>query len=126
MKINIDKSYFEQLVLLALDQLPAKIWYEIQNLEVVVEEEPSPELLSKMKIKPSNTLFGIYQGVPRNKRGINYANVLPDKITLFKKPIENLCQNRIQLIERIKEVVLHEIGHYFGFSEQELQEYLKK
>lgn len=121
----MDKASFEQLVLQALDELPRRIWYKMENIAVIVEEEPSRELLSKQGIKSPNTLLGLYQGVPKNKRGIRYANVLPDKITIFKKPIESLCQNKIQLVQKIKEVVLHEVGHYCGFREQELRKYLK-
>ncbi len=120
----MDKTSFEQLVLQALDELPRRIWLKIENIAVVVEEKPSRELLSRQGIKSPGTLLGLYHGVPKSKRGLHYANVLPDKITIFKKPIESLCQNKIQLVQKIKEVVLHEIGHYFGFNEQELKKYL--
>ncbi|MFH1783517.1 MAG: metallopeptidase family protein [bacterium] len=120
----MDKRFFEQLVLKALDELPHSLWNKMENISVSVEEEPSPDVLKKQGIRPPQTLLGLYHGVPRNKRGLHYANVLPDKITIYKKPIESLGLNDIQLTEKIKEVVLHEIGHYFGFGEEELQKYL--
>lgn len=118
----MDKTSFEQLVLAVLDELPSKLWHKIENIAVTVEEEPSAEILRKQGVKPPGTLLGLYQGVPRNKRGISYTNILPDKITIFKKPVESLCHNELELKNRIKEVVVHEIGHYFGLSEQELLE----
>jgi predicted Zn-dependent protease with MMP-like domain len=118
----MDKAAFEQLVLAALEELPPKFWRKMENIAVTVEDEPSAEILTKQGLKPPDTLLGLYEGVPRTKRGIYYANVLPDKITIFKKPIESVCHNNIELKNKIKEVVIHEVGHYFGLSEEELME----
>ena len=118
----MDKTSFEQLVLAAMEELPPKIWHKMENIAVTVEEEPSAQTLRKQGIKPPAILLGLYEGVPQTKRGMNYANVLPDKITIFKKPVESLCRNEIELKNKVKEVVVHEIGHHFGLSDRELTE----
>ena len=112
---------FEKLVEKAISDLPAKFKKRMQNVAVVVEDEPSMEILQKMGLNSKQTLLGLYQGVPLSKRDSNYCNVLPDKITIFKKPIEAINQNKDRLEERIKQVVIHEIGHYFGMNETDLE-----
>src|SRR3989338_6103734 len=117
---------FEKLVERAISDLPAKFKKRMKNLAVVVEDEPSNEILLKMGLNSKQTLLGLYQGVPLSKRDSNYCNVLPDKITIFKKPIEAINQNKDRLEEEIKQVVIHEIGHYFGMDESDLEQIEKE
>ena len=117
---------FEKLVEKAISDLPVKFKKRMENVAVVVEDEPSSEILQKMGLNSKHTLLGLYQGVPLSKRDSNYCNVLPDKITIFKKPIEALNQNNALIKERIKEVVMHEIGHYFGMNEADLEQIEKE
>jgi len=112
---------FEKLVVDALDDLPEEFQQKLENIEVVVEDEPSQDILRQMNITPPNILLGLYQGVPLNKRGRGYANVLPDKISLYQWPIESVCRDENELKERVREVVMHEIGHYFGLSEEQIR-----
>ena len=118
----MEPEQFEDLVVSALNDLPEEFRRKLDNIDVVVEDEPSEDVLNQAGVKYPNTLLGLYHGVPLNKRGRRYANVLPDKITLFQKPIESLCRNEEELKEKVREVVIHEIGHYFCLSEDELRE----
>jgi predicted Zn-dependent protease with MMP-like domain len=91
----------------------------MENVEVVVEDWPSPEI--HRKLSPSGLLLGYYQGVPLPKRSGNYGLVLPDKIVIFQKPIESLASSNAQVREVVSKVVRHEIAHFFGFSDEELR-----
>jgi predicted Zn-dependent protease with MMP-like domain len=94
----------------------------MQNLAIVVEDEPSPDLLREMDIEPPDTLFGLYQGIPLTERRWDYGNTLPDRILLFKGPHEREAADAEDLIGSIGETLIHEIGHYFGLSEEEIEE----
>ena len=119
---NMQRIEFEKLIVDALDDLPEEFQRKLENIDVVVEDEPSEDILRRMNITPPNILLGLYQGVPLNRRGRGYANVLPDKISLYQRPIESVCRNEEELKERVREVVMHEIGHYFGLSEEQIRE----
>ncbi len=120
--MNMEMREFEELVVDALDDLPEEFLQKLENIDIVVEDEPSEDDLRRLGINPPNTLLGLYQGVPRNRPGRSYVSVLPDKITIYMKPIESLCRNEEELKEKVREVVMHEIGHYFGLSEKEIRE----
>lgn len=93
----------------------------MENVEVVIEEWPSRGLLEEMGLRSPYELLGLYQGVPIQHRGFFYGNVLPDKITLFQGPIEASCRSREEVEEKVREVVIHEVGHYFGLDEEKLR-----
>ena len=116
------RSEFEELVISALRGLPRSIKKKMKNVDVVVEERASKELLDEMELRSAFELLGLYQGIPLDQRGFYYGNVLPDKITLFQVPIESLCTTREEMEEKIREVVVHEVGHYFGLSDERLRE----
>lgn len=109
-------------MLLALERLPRSIRRKMKNVDVVIEDRASPEILSEMGLRSSSELLGLYQGVPLDQRGFYYGNVLPDKITLFKIPIESMCRTKEEVEKRIKEVVIHEVGHHFGLDDERLRE----
>lgn len=113
---------FQNLVAEALDELPRRFRRCLRNIAVVVEREPSQELLEDMGLWPNGTLLGLYHGVPLPQRGHNYGNVLPDHITIFQKPIEATGRTRQEIKEAVKETVIHEIGHYFGLDDERLEE----
>jgi len=94
----------------------------MKNVDVVVENRAPRDLLSEMGVRSPSELLGLYQGVPLDRRGFYYGNVLPDKITLFQIPIESMCQTKEEVEERVKEVVIHEVGHYFGLDDDRLRE----
>ena len=104
---------FELLIQRALDSLPDDLRSEMSNVEVVVEEEPPP----------GQPLLGLYQGIPLTQRGINYSGVLPDKITIYRGPLErHYGYDRDLFARQVKRVVLHEVAHHFGISDERLVE----
>ena len=113
---------FERLVAEALASIPRRFRTAMANLAIVVEDEPSPDLLEEMEIEPPDTLFGLYQGTPLTERHWDYGNTLPDRILLFQGPLEREAQDEDDLVVGIGETLIHEIGHYFGLSEEEIEE----
>lgn len=91
-------------------------------MAIVVEDEPSPALLREMEIAPPDTLFGLYQGTPLTERHWGDGNRLPDQISLFQGPHEREAEDDEDLVGSIGETLIHEIGHYFGLSEEEIEE----
>jgi predicted Zn-dependent protease with MMP-like domain len=118
----VERAKFERLVAEALDDIPARFRRAMQNIAIVVEDEPSPALLREMEIDPPDTLFGLYQGVPLTERHWSYGNALPDRILLFQGPHERDAEDHEDLIVSIAETLIHEIGHYFGLSEEEIED----
>lgn len=116
------KAVFEQLVADALASIPRRFRKAISNLVIVVEDEPSSDLLSEMAIEPPDTLFGLYQGTPLTERGWGHGNTLPDRILLFQGPHERAAEDDDDLVVSIGETLIHEVGHYFGLSEEEIEE----
>ncbi len=120
--IRLSQQEFEDAVLSALRSLPRMIKKKMENVDVVVEDQASQALLAEMDLHSPRELLGLYQGVPLDRRGFYYGNVLPDKITLFKVPIESLCRTREEIEGKVREVVIHEVGHYFGLDDERLME----
>jgi predicted Zn-dependent protease with MMP-like domain len=117
--------HFDRLVGEALDELPRRFRRLLRNIAVVVESEPSQELLEDMGLWPDRTLLGLYQGVPLTKRGFSYGNVLPDRITIFQKPIEAMCRTPEEMKRAVQDTVKHEIGHYFGLDDERLEDLME-
>ncbi len=100
--------------------MPEEFAKRLSNVSVVVEDNPSSELLKSLKLAPWALLFGLYQGAPQTRRGF-YSGVLPDKITIFKNSIEKVSQTEEDVKAQIRATVIHEIGHHFGLSDSELK-----
>jgi predicted Zn-dependent protease with MMP-like domain len=115
---------FERVVAQALAGLPRRVRERLENIAVVVEDLPGEDVLEEMGIQDPHDLLGLYQGISLDRRGFYYGNVLPDKISLYQKAIESQCDSRKAMVRTIQEVVLHEIGHYFGLDDAQLQELL--
>jgi len=113
---------FEELVAEALDDLPPDIQEKLENVEVVVEWQPTPVQLHHLGLRPGHTLFGLYEGVPLTGRTSHYGLVLPDKITIFRQPIEAHCRSDEQVRQVVRRTVLHELAHHFGISDERLRE----
>ena len=120
--MKLTRKEFEQLVVSALRGLPKFIKGRMENVDVVIENQAPQRLLSEMGLCSPFDLLGLYQGIPIDQRGFYYGNVLPDKITLFQIPIESSCKTKEEIEERVREVVIHEVGHYFGLDEERLKE----
>src|SRR5713101_8112811 len=112
----MERTAFESIVEQTFDRLPARFKEVIENVGVVVEDYPADELVRNLGLRSRNELLGLYQGVPLTKRGSWYGMnpVVPDKISLYQKNIESHCTTDDQIIDKIYEVLVHEIGHYFG------------
>jgi len=117
----MDRPAFEKLVQNSLRSLPRRFKQKMENITIEIEDHPSPALLRDMGIE-SGTLFGLYQGVPLTEREWNYGNVLPDRIVIYQRPIEAAASSSEGIEEIVRDTVMHEIGHYFGFSDSELDE----
>src|SRR5215510_12275337 len=115
------RDHFRQLVDEALDTIPANFRDAMKNIAIVIEDEPTAAQLQDVGIEPPDTLLGLYEGTPLTERQWAHGNVLPDKITLFQRPIEEDSETREDTIVAIGETLIHEIGHYFGLSEEEIE-----
>ena len=121
--MRVSREEFEALVEQALEQLPDDFKAALENVAVMVQEEPSEEDLEEVGIDPEDPdrdeLFGLYQGVPLTERDSFYS-ALPDRVLVFRGPILRGCDTRRQVLREIRETVQHELGHYFGMEEDEL------
>ena len=112
---------FERLVARALEALPEPFAAHLDNVIIIIEEWPRDELLRQMGMGPDETLMGYYEGTPLTEYGRDFGMQLPDRIFIFKGPIERLCNSREEVEEEIRKTVMHEVGHYFGLGEEELE-----
>ena len=123
---------FEELVAEAMDRIPRFFREEMPqffvddiwdgNIAVLIEEEPPPETLADLGIEPPDTLYGLYEGTPRTEREWNPSAELPDRITIFRGPILEDAEDEHDVFRTVGETIIHEYGHYFGLSEEEIDE----
>lgn len=119
--MTISPSQFRELVAEALDLLPEEIASCMENVQVVVEEFPSRELLREMGLGPGQTLFGLYQGIPLTARTTDYM-ALPDTITIYRRPILSCFRGDEEIRRQIARTVIHEVAHHFGIDDDRLRE----
>jgi predicted Zn-dependent protease with MMP-like domain len=120
------RAQFNVLVEEALNDIPPRFRDAMKNIAIVIEDDPAPELLAEMEIEPPDSLYGLYQGTPLTERHWGYGNALPDRISLYQRPIEEDAEDAEDVIVCIAETLIHEIGHYFGLSEDEIEEIEEK
>ncbi|OGH07452.1 MAG: hypothetical protein A2171_00270 [Candidatus Levybacteria bacterium RBG_13_35_9] len=120
----MDDDKFKQLVSEALDLLPEEFAKKLNNVAVVVEDRPSSFQMRRAKLPPWALLFGLYEGVPQTKRGV-YYNALPDKITIFKNSILRVSRTEEEVRAQVRSTVIHEIGHHFGLTDEEIRRFRK-
>lgn len=113
---------FQELVVEALEGLPSAIQEKLDNIDVVVADWPDPVTLRRAGLRHPTQLMGIYQGVPQTKRGRSYGLVLPDKITVYRRPIELRSRTPDEARRLVRRVVRHEIAHHFGIDDDRLRE----
>lgn len=118
----MNRDIFTQLVAEAVDALPPEFSDKLSNVEIVVEDWPSREILNRAGIARPAELLGFYQGIPQTRRTRNYGLVLPDKISIFKRPIEIRCRTPDEITQTITHVLQHEIAHHFGINDQRLRD----
>jgi predicted Zn-dependent protease with MMP-like domain len=120
------RQRFGRIVACALDELPTDVVAMLDNVEVVVEDEPTAEQLALGHGYPGaagsdeETLFGLYEGVPLTRRGSDYHLVPPDRITIFRGPLERACRSPQAIAREVRVTVMHELGHHLGFEEERL------
>jgi len=113
----MDKAEFEKLVEEGVDLVPEEFLKKLENVAIVIEDEPSEFQKKSAKIGSGTLLLGLYEGVPQIKRGPHYGMTLPDKITIFQKPIEASAASPEAIRELVKNTIWHEIAHHFGSNE---------
>ena len=118
----MDRERFEWLVARAVESLPEEFRSKLENIDVVVADWPTQSQLAEVGVSNGHILLGLYQGVPRTRRGGHYGLVPPDKITIFQKPIEARCRDETKITAEIQRVVRHEIAHHFGIGDGRLRE----
>jgi len=118
----MDSRKFEWLVAQAIESLPEEFQERLENIDVVVADRPTREQLRVLGGRRGETLLGLYEGVPLTRRSHGYGFVIPDKVTIFQRPIEAMCKNDAQIIAQVQRVVRHEIAHHFGISDDRLRQ----
>ena len=111
--LDVPLAQFEDLVARALDEIPDQLARLVENVVVVVEDESDGT---------RGTLLGLYEGVPLTERGTGYAGVLPDRITIYRRPILRICRSHDEVVEQVRVTVVHEIAHHFGIDDERLHE----
>jgi predicted Zn-dependent protease with MMP-like domain len=120
------RERFTDLVEEALREIPRRFRDAMKNVAVVVEDEPPAHILQEMEIEPPDSLFGLYQGTPLPDRGWAYGNTLPDRISIYLRPIVEACADDDEIRDCVAETVIHEFGHYFGMDEDQIEEIEEK
>lgn len=114
------REEFEALAREALENLPEEFKKRLEDLAFIVKDEPDKAELRAVGMR-SGTLYGLFQGIPLPQAGFMAVKGLPDRIVLYQRPLERDFRTREELAEQIRRTVLHEVGHYFGFSEKDLR-----
>ncbi|HEY4523771.1 MAG TPA: metallopeptidase family protein [Candidatus Paceibacterota bacterium] len=119
---KLNWSEFEKIVAEGIDMIPERFLGKLNNVAIVIEAEPTPAQKKKLNLHRGWTLFGLYEGIPQSSRGTNYTSVLPDKITIFQRPIEESARDPKDIKEIVKNTVWHEIAHHFGMNEDQVRQ----
>lgn len=117
-----ERRRFEGLVAEALESIPEPFRSRLENVAVVVEEAPSRELLASMGLPPGETLLGLYDGIPLTERGDWYNLTSPDRIVIYRKPTLEIAATAEEIREEVRRTVLHEVAHFYGLGDDDLDE----
>lgn len=124
--LEVNDEQFEQLINESMDELPDAYISRLENVVITFEDEPSPAQRTELRLRCHQTLYGLYQGIPRTERGNNYNLVIPDKITLFKLPMLQTSHDMASLKAQVKNTLWHEIGHHYGLQHDRIHELEQK
>jgi predicted Zn-dependent protease with MMP-like domain len=113
---------FSELLDEAIRELPEEFRAKLENVAILVEDYPSEELLKRMEVPEGETLFGLYEGVPLTERGHFDVPLVPDRIYIFQREIEEACESPEEIKEELKITLVHEIAHFFGLDDDHLEE----
>lgn len=122
----MERRKFEEIVVAVISNMPAEFTEMLDNVDIIVEDWPSRNQMKKLRLRNRYGLLGLYEGTPRTERGQNYNLVLPDKITIFQRPLESQCRSVTGLKREIDRTVKHEIAHHFGIDDERLNEIEKR
>jgi predicted Zn-dependent protease with MMP-like domain len=120
--ITVSEEEFQHYIEKALESIPETFRDKMDNIAFIVEPYPSDNDLERLGIKSRRQLLGLYSGIPYTHRDTGYMGSLPDRIILFQKNIESLCRTERDLVEKIREVIIHEVAHYFGMNDEEIRQ----
>lgn len=120
--MEVSDAQFNDLIAETLDELPSEYTARLNNVLITYEDEPSPDQRVKLKLRGGETLFGLYEGIPLTSRNGNYSGVVPDRITLFKRPMQHISSDLPSLRAQVKHTLWHEIAHYFGLDHNRIHE----
>jgi predicted Zn-dependent protease with MMP-like domain len=120
--MRVSLAEFENLVQQAISEIPESFRSLLDNVVVEIEAEPAPKDLAECEIDDPTELLGLYHGTPLTERSIEMGAQLPDRISIYQRNIEAVCQTREEIVEQVRTTVLHEIGHHFGMDEDDLSE----
>jgi len=119
--IRVTEEEFQEMMESSMESIPVQFKNRMENIAFLVEPVPSESDLTRLELKEASSLLGLYSGTPYTRRNTWYAGTTPDRIILFQKNIEAICSTKEQLKAKIREVVIHEIAHYFGMNEEEIR-----
>ncbi|PIU99382.1 hypothetical protein COS59_00010 [Candidatus Wolfebacteria bacterium CG03_land_8_20_14_0_80_36_15] len=119
---KLNRRKFEKIVKKGIKAIPERFLQKLNNMAIVIGDEPTPAQKKKLNLRSNWTLFGLYEGIPQLSRGANYSAALPDKITIFQKPIEAAARDEENIKEIVKNTVWHEIAHHFGMNEVQVRQ----
>jgi predicted Zn-dependent protease with MMP-like domain len=120
--VRLSESEFEDLVVAALDSLPEALLELLDNVDVTIEQWPTQAQRSLASVE-GGTILGLYEGIPLTERhSSGYTLVVPDKVTIFQRPIEQICRTHDEIVDQVRKTVVHEIAHHFGIGEERLRE----
>ena len=117
----MQRSRFRRLVQQALDEIPDELFQRMENVVILVRNQPTDEEREAVGLGPRQTLLGLYVGRPLTSRGW-YGETLPDRIMIYQQPIESVCRSEEEVVEQVRETVLHEVAHHFGIDDDRLDE----
>lgn len=119
---EVSDEQFEKMISRAMDELPQEYIRGLDNVVITYDDEPTQHQREKMKLGHGQTLFGLYEGIPRTQRGAGYNLVLPDKITIFKLPMLHIHHDEEGLFREVKHTLWHEIAHFYGLNHDRIHE----
>lgn len=123
---ELPDEVFERLIAQAMDEMPARYMDNLDNVVITYADDPTPEQVTQLRLRGDSLLLGLYEGIPLTKRGIGYNLVLPDKITLFKHPLQQVTSDEASLYRQIKHTLWHEIAHFYGLDHDRIHEIEQK
>lgn len=124
--IDLSDKEFEEFINEGFSAISPLYMKNLDNVAIVIADEPDSEQRKKLKLRCHETLFGLYEGIPLTKRGAGYNMVVPDKITIFKKPILSVSKNILEVKENVRNTLWHEIAHYYGLDHSQIHKLDKK